>query len=74
MTEEQRRLIDDTRAACVAERSGNVLSPIELADRESEIADWLVRHDSDPTHADRLAETEKQRHSLERATGRPGSA
>jgi signal transduction histidine kinase len=58
LTEEQRRLIDDTRAACVAERSGNVLSPIELADRESEIADWLVRHDSDPTHADRLAETD----------------
>ena len=58
LVDEQRELIDRTRSACLAERSGNVLSPIELADRETEIADWLIQQGCDPSHADRLAETD----------------
>jgi signal transduction histidine kinase len=38
--------------------AGDVLSPIEHTDRESEIADWLSRHDCDPDYASRLADTD----------------
>ncbi len=49
--------IQRARAACLAAPSGDVLSPIEQADREDAIADWLVRHGSDPAHAGPLAGT-----------------
>jgi len=58
LTVEQHEAVERTRAACVAEPGGNVLSPIERADRESEIADWLARHHCDSEHAERLADTE----------------
>jgi signal transduction histidine kinase len=58
LTGEQRESVERTRAACVAERAGDVLSPIEHTDRESEIADWLSRHDCDPDYASRLADTD----------------
>lgn len=55
---ELREWVEQTRAACLAEPGGRVLSPIERADREEEIADWLARHDCDTAHASRLADTE----------------
>ena len=58
LTEEQRQAIERLRAACLAERPGGVLSPIERADREDELAEWLARNGSDPGSADRLAETD----------------
>jgi signal transduction histidine kinase len=58
LTPEQLESVEQARAACLAERSGGVLSPIERADREDEIADWLRRHECDPDHAERLAGTE----------------
>jgi signal transduction histidine kinase len=57
LTDELRESIDRARAACVAEPAGDVLSPIERADREDAIADWLARHQCDADHAGRLAET-----------------
>jgi signal transduction histidine kinase len=49
--------IEQAREACVAEPGGNVLSPLQQADREDEIADWLIRHRSDPALAGPLAAT-----------------
>jgi len=49
--------IKRTRDACLAKPVGTVLSPIEQADREDAIADWLTRNHSDPVHAAPLAET-----------------
>jgi signal transduction histidine kinase len=57
LTDELRESVEQARAACVAEPADNVLSPIERADREEEIADWLARHHCDPDYAGRLAET-----------------
>jgi len=57
LTDKLREAVERARAACVAEHASNVLSPIERADREEEIADWLTRHHCDPTHAGRLADT-----------------
>ena len=73
MTDEQRELVERTRAICVADRSGAVLSPIERADRESQIADWLAAHDCDPDHASRLADTDVKIEALDTlATGMAG--
>jgi len=58
LTREQREAVEQARTACVAEGTGIVLSPIERADREDEIADWLERHQCDPDHAERLAGTD----------------
>ena len=58
LTDELRAKIERLRASCVAERGGSVLSPIERADREDEIANWLTRHQCDPDQAGRLAETD----------------
>jgi len=58
LTGKQRESVEQTRAACVAERVGDVLSPIERADRESEIADWLAQRDCCPDQAGHLAETD----------------
>ena len=55
---ELREWVERARAACLAEPGGQVLSPIERADREEEIADWLARHECDPANASRLADTE----------------
>ncbi len=57
LTEAQLETIERTRAACLAQPTGGVLSPIEQADREDAIAAWLVRHQSDPAHAAPLADT-----------------
>jgi signal transduction histidine kinase len=57
LTDEMIDALERTRAACLAKPGGAVLSPIEQADREDEIADWLRQHSSDPDHAASLAET-----------------
>ena len=48
--------IEQTRAAAVRRAIAADLSPLELADREQSIADWLDRHDADDTCAAPLAE------------------
>ena len=49
--------IEQLRSACLAKPVGNVLSPIEQADREEEIADWLGDHRIDPAFAESLGAT-----------------
>ena len=50
-------VLERTRAVCLAAPVGSVLSPVEQADREDEIADWLTLHHSDAGYAASLAET-----------------
>jgi len=57
LTGDQLAAIDQLRSACVAKPMHAVLSPMQQADREDEIADWLRRHESDPAHAAPLANT-----------------
>ncbi len=57
LSDEMIETIKRTREACLAKPFGTVLSPIEQADREDEIADWLTGHNSDPGHAASLAGT-----------------
>jgi len=54
---EMMEVIEQTRIACITKPIEAVLSPIEQADREDEIEDWLTRHHSDPAHSTSLAET-----------------
>ena len=69
LTGSQRELIEQTRASCLAERPGKVLSPIERVDRETEIANWLARHRCSSDHAERLAETDVKVEALETLAG-----
>ncbi len=57
VTPEQLASIERTRAACLETPGGTVRSPIQQADREDAIADWLVRHQSDVAYAAPLADT-----------------
>lgn len=49
--------IEGTRDICLSGSTGSVLSPIEQADREDAIEDWLLGHNLNPAHAAPLAET-----------------
>jgi len=57
LTDEMFAAIEQVRTVCVAQPGGTVLSPIQQADREDEIADWLARHQVDPGHAAALGDT-----------------
>ena len=50
-------LVEGLRVACVALPTTSVLSPIERADREDAIADWLAKHDVDDALAGVLTDT-----------------
>jgi signal transduction histidine kinase len=49
--------IDHIRHACATSPSDPSLSPLERADREDEIADWLREHGADLSALDALADT-----------------
>jgi signal transduction histidine kinase len=49
--------IDHIREACATSPSDPSLSPLERADREDEIADWLREHGADLSALDALADT-----------------
>ena len=57
LTGDQLAAIEQLRSACLAKPMNAVLSPMQQADREDEIVAWLERHDSDPAHAEPLANT-----------------
>ncbi|HSU32666.1 MAG TPA: ATP-binding protein [Bryobacteraceae bacterium] len=57
LTDSQLAAIDAVRASCLATRVHGVLSPIQQAEREDAIADWLADYGVDPTIAGPLAET-----------------
>ena len=57
LTEAQLDAIDRVRASCLAGPSQGVLSPIQQAEREEAIADWLEDHGLDVAIAGPLADT-----------------
>lgn len=57
LTDEQFAAIELLRAACLVHTAGSVLSPIQQADREDEIASWLARHQVGTERANLLADT-----------------
>jgi signal transduction histidine kinase len=57
LTPELLATIEHVRAVCLAAPAGAARSPLEQADREDELSDWLARHDSDPALAGPLADT-----------------
>jgi signal transduction histidine kinase len=50
--------IERVRALCLATTATTVLSPLERADREESITDWLMDHEVDDSLAAALSETE----------------
>jgi signal transduction histidine kinase len=57
LTEEQLAAVDAIRVSCMATKEQGVRSPIEEAEREEAIADWLADHGLDESLAGALAET-----------------
>jgi signal transduction histidine kinase len=51
-------LVERVRAVCGARPTIRVLSPVERADREEALADWLQHHEADEALAAPLAETD----------------
>jgi signal transduction histidine kinase len=57
LTDAQIAALDDVREACAVTRESGVRSPIQQAEREDEIADWLSDHGIDTAIAEPLADT-----------------
>jgi signal transduction histidine kinase len=66
LTDSQFAAIETLRGSCLTTRVHDVLSPIQQAQREDTIADWLVDHGADVTLAGLLAETTVTRDALDR--------
>lgn len=58
LSDAQLEAVDKIRSACLAKAVHGVRSPVERADREEAIADWLAGHDLDVDTAEALADTE----------------
>ena len=69
LTDDQFAAVDAARASCLATRVHRVLSPIERAEREEAMADWLADHGLDVSTADTLAETEVSFDALDLLAG-----
>jgi signal transduction histidine kinase len=57
LTDEQLAAGDAVRKCCMGTRVPGVLSPIEQAEREEAMADWLMEHGLDVATAETLADT-----------------
>jgi len=57
LTDRQNETIEAVRATCQAKPKGGVLSPLEQANREEQLAQWLGSHGLDEAHAHPLSET-----------------
>jgi signal transduction histidine kinase len=57
LTQGQLEAIDRVREACMSHPVTISLSPLERADREDEISEWLLAHGADGSAVDALAET-----------------
>jgi signal transduction histidine kinase len=66
LTDPQLAAIDAVRASCLATPAQGVLSPIQQAEREDAIADWLADHGLDAAIATSLAETAVTLDALDR--------
>ena len=69
LTDEQLAAIDAVRASCLSTRGHGVLTPIQQAEREDEIADWLDAHGVDAEVAGALADTAVTIGALDRIAG-----
>jgi len=69
LTDAQLAAVDAIRESCLATRVPGVRSPIEQAEREEAIADWLGGHGIDATIAETLAETPVALEALDRLAG-----
>ncbi len=66
LTDAQLAAVDAVRAACLAEDVPRARSPIERAEREDAITDWLAHHGLDAAVAEPLAETAVTLDALDR--------
>jgi signal transduction histidine kinase len=57
LTDRELAAIDSVRSSCLAWKAANPLSPIQQAEREDAIAEWLEAHGVEATVAAPLAET-----------------
>ncbi|MEI9969088.1 MAG: ATP-binding protein [Terracidiphilus sp.] len=57
LSDAQLAAVDAIRAACLAKAAQGVRSPIQQADREEAIQDWLADHGLDTANAENLADT-----------------
>ena len=57
LSDAQLAAVDAIRTTCMAKVTGGVLSPIQQAEREEEIADWLEDHRLNSDSAETLADT-----------------
>ena len=57
LDEDELAVIERVRAICLATTATTIMSPLERADREEAISDWLMDHDVDDTLAESIAET-----------------
>jgi signal transduction histidine kinase len=69
LTDEQLNAIDAVQASCLSSRVQGVLSPLQQAEREDRIADWLAEHGVDSAVAAPLAETAVTLEELDRVAG-----
>lgn len=65
LTDAQLSAVDAIRNACLAKGPQGVRSPVQQAEREEEIADWLSDHSLDSATADTLADTQVTFEALE---------
>jgi signal transduction histidine kinase len=72
LTDTQFAAVDAVREACLAKPVRGVLSPIEQAEREDALADWLTTHGLDPATAETLADTAVTFEALDRIEGAVG--
>jgi signal transduction histidine kinase len=66
LTDSQLAAVDAMRASCLTARLAGVLSPIQQAEREDGIADWLADHRLDTALAGPLGETAVTLEALDR--------
>jgi signal transduction histidine kinase len=69
LTGEQLAAIDAVQASCLSTRVQGVLSPLQQAEREDRIADWLGDHGVDSAVAAPLAETAVTLEELDKVAG-----
>jgi signal transduction histidine kinase len=69
LTDAQLAAVDAVQTSCVAAPVQGVRSPIEQAEREEAIGDWLTRHGLDASLAEPLADTAVTFEALDRIAG-----
>jgi signal transduction histidine kinase len=69
LNDQQLAAVDEVRNACLAKRPQGLPSPVQQAEREEAIADWLAAHGVDTGIADTLADTQVTFESLDQIEG-----